>query len=91
MKAESELHDALSAANESEEFAKLRGVGASLLAKLVRSTLPVGEQGEKLATLLLDSGIKGGAEAIAHLRHQLQKFTHAKLKPEQFDLLLKPI
>jgi len=89
--AEKKAAEAILAGDERDEFAPLRGAGASGLAKLMRVSLPViGETGEKLAQTFLDAGIKVGAEQAALLRAKLEERLRARLDPRQFELFLNP-
>ncbi|MDW8328170.1 MAG: hypothetical protein RMK99_16525, partial [Anaerolineales bacterium] len=81
---------ALEPSDERDEFAALRGAGASAIAKVLRAALPIGEAGEKLAQAFLDAGIKVSAEQAARLRAALETRLRARLDREQFDLFLYP-
>lgn len=74
-----------------DEFAPLRGAGASLIAKFIRLKVPeIGDTGEQFAQALLDIGIKTGAEQAAKLRALLEKSLRARLDPNQYNLFLYP-
>ncbi len=89
--AEKKAAEALSAGDERDEMAALRGAGASALAKVIRLGIPViGETGEKLAQAFLDAGIKVGAEQAASLRGALETRLRARLQLEQFNIFLNP-
>ncbi|MGQ9467931.1 MAG: hypothetical protein ACUVSG_09885, partial [Anaerolineae bacterium] len=88
--AEKKAAAALDPSGERDEFAALRGAGAAAIAKILRTALPIGETGEKLAQAFLEVGIRVGAEQAARLRAALERHLRARLNPEQFNLFLNP-
>ena len=81
---------ALEPGGERDDLAALRGAGAAAIAKILRTALPIGETGEKLAQAFLEAGIRVGAEEAARLRAALERRLRARLNPEQFNLFLQP-
>ena len=81
---------ALEPYGERDEFAELRRVSAEAIAKLLRTVLPIGETGEKIAQAFLQEGIRVGAERAAQLRAALEARLRARLDPEQYALFLNP-
>jgi hypothetical protein len=72
-------------------YAPLRDLGARGLALLIRQALPIiGESGEKLAEKALGAVIQEGAEAVAALRQQGEKFLRDRLGDKQYQLYSRP-
>ncbi|EFO80091.1 peptidase S1 and S6 chymotrypsin/Hap [Oscillochloris trichoides DG-6] len=89
--AEQKAADVLASVGEKDEFAELRGLSATVIAKLVRWGAPViGDVGENLARSFADAGIKGGAEGLKRVRDAATTRLKAKLDPDTLDIYLNP-
>lgn len=89
--AEQKAADVLSSAGEKDELSELRGASAVVIAKLVRTAVPVvGDAGENLVRSFADLGIKGGAEGLARMRAAATNCLKARLDPDKYDMFLYP-
>ena len=89
--ADKKAAETLSASGEKDEFALLRGASAGAIATFIRAKLPmVGNGGEELTKILLDAGIKIGAEQAYTLRTAVEARLRSRLGVEQFDLYVTP-